>query len=1216
MHDADELLEWLCVALGWLGGGGLAEHHPYRPVLEASVSLYRGRWHLLLPCEREHAVDLALSLVCTAWSPRGVHLDPTSIIFMRFWYAVVRAQGSSRLDSHVATYERIELAVDHVRGLYNVALGLSSFAGFATVQKATEWATNFLGPAGLSREKAMRMDLRALEAISQRLDELRDELFALARAPGRAFPPVDDLPSADAALSHAEIQVAPRHAVYERLKHLFSNFVELYSDGNRIRIGPRDPRHAHDMANAALDLGRGDLEGSFDALDAEERHEHVQDARSALFTTCDELYRTGSLPAPFLLIDRLVTSLHPASRRRSRSQSSGSFGDAATASLGESQHARSSWSPPYLLSLAHDGAWRPGISQRTASRLGGTTAPLRAPPDHLDMGPEGDGQGAAGSAGAWDGETDMPLADATNRSNTALLDGTNSAPEQQQHSTSTIKPRRPAPAPPSTGFAFPSRPADTDPLPSTTRTVPVHRHTRSTSSISHPPIPDPSYPVRSQPIGLSRSSSLSSSSSFGSGLDLAALAAEPPLSSSSKKPDVHLRRLSLSDRSGSDADQDDKDVPARPRRPTPQKRSESLPAYPPAPTLSDKTHDGVSEQELAALPPNPKLWLPSHLSTYLSSTMSLPPPVRADITTFIRSSRLSGRTFLRLREADLDELGINIRWRQALLEARGVLRRESLGGRVLWGFEGAGSAAPPPAAAAAAAASHRRGGSWQGTCVDVEGSASEDESSKDEWKRSWRASQGVGVRDRVRGLRRAFETVEEASESGTPEKPASMRKALPTVWRHGRSDSAASDMSDASVDSAGGKYAAASATPSRVQQADNTFLSSTFTTSSSGTGRRSPFSLDLDLASPSPRLELDLSPAPDSPTSASSSHGTSLPFAAESPAPSRPPSCAPSAQTPRLRPDGTLRGASAKGGSARRVSFRELSSSSPARGDARCDGEPGDEDEDDDPTLRPVRSPLSSPPMSPRTGSLAQLFGLDVPRVHAGDTPQRTRREDELVPMFVPGLPQPRGDEEDGGGSRRHSKKGSLVLVKKSQLAALQRRMSEVESQLALALGSEGTPSVGDDDEEGDDGKSWVYKGEQVDEERLREMQERIDGLELRTTHLATSIPASPTPSARAFASLDSPSASASSMSLSTAYPDTSAGASGTSRRRDKERQRSRSSTAQGSVYSVQTQEDLPGMWPIEGWRQLSEYVVAASIGIGIVAGEVVAAKILGLRRR
>ncbi|GAA5836411.1 hypothetical protein JCM9279_000383 [Rhodotorula babjevae] len=1039
MYDADELLEWLCVALGWLGGGaGLAEHG-HAPVLQASAELYRGRWHLLLPCEQEHALDLALGLVCAAWSPQGVRLNPTSIVFTRFWHDVVRDQQPAHFDALQEAYGRVKVAVDHVRGLYNVAVGLSSFAGYAVVEEASAWATDFLNEAGLSAQTAMRMDIRSLKVVSEQLDELRDELFALARAGDRPLPPVADLPSASAALAQAEHQVAPRHAVYERFKHLFGNLAQLYSDGNLVRIGPRHPQQALDMADVARELARGNFEVYFDALNAEQRHAHVQDARMALYSTYDELHRTGSLPAPILL-------------------------------------------------------------------------------------------------------SAMPLANATNRSAAADLVGANSALGQQGHS------------------------------------------------------------------------SLSSSTSFGSSLDLAALA-DPPPPLSPKKPDVQLRRLSLSDRSGSDADGDKKDEPARPRRPTPQKRSESFPAYPPAPSSIEKMHNGVSEQELAALPPNPKLWLPSHLSTYLSSTMSLPPPVRADITSFIRSSRLSGRTFLRLREADLEELGINIRWRTALLEARGVLRRESLGGRVLWGFGGAGSAAPPPAAAAAA--SHRRGGSWQGTCVDVEGSASEDESSKDEWKRSWRASQGVGVRDRVRGLRRAFETVEEASESGTPEKPASVRKALPSAWRHGRSDSAASDMSEASVDSAGGKYAAASASasPSPAQQLDDTFVSSTSSSASSSScaGRKPPFALDLDLASPAPRLELDRSPAPHSPTSASSSHGTSLPFAAESPAPSRPPSCAPSAQTPRLRPDGTLRAAGAKGGGARRVSFRELSSSSTARGGAG--GEGGSDDEDDDPTLRPVRSPLSSPPMSPRTGSLAELFGLDVPRVHAGDTPQRRKREDELVPMFVPGLPQPR-DEEDGGGSRRHSKKGSLVLVKKSQLAALQRRMSEVESQLALALGSDGTPSVGGDDDDDEDALGWEYKGEQVDEERLREMQDRIDSLEIRTTHLSTSIPASPTPSARAFASLPSPSASASSMSLSTAYPATSAAASSTSRRRDKHRQRSTSSTMQGSVYSVQTQEDLPGVWPIEGWRQLSGYVVAASIGIGIVAGEVVAAKILGLRRR
>lgn len=628
-------------------------------------------------------------------------------------------------------------------------------------------------------------------------------------------------------------------------------------------------------------------------------------------------------------------------------------------------------------------------------------------------------------------------------------------------SGSTIKPRRPAPAPPALGFAFPARPDD-DHVPEAA--APVRRHVKSTSSISHPPIPDPTYPVRSQPIGLSRSSSLSSSSSFGSAGDLAAQAAgtAPGPASAPKAPEGFLRRLSLSSRSGSDAEKDEVDKP-RPRRPVPQQRSESLPCFPPAPSSAQPVPAGVTEDELATLPvsavspshadsrshcpharaqPNPKLWLPSHLSLYLSSTMSLPPPMRADITAFIRSSRLSGRTFLRLRESDLEEVGINVRWRAALLEAREVLRRESLGGRVLWGFEGAGSAAPVPVpvtgAGRAQQQGHRRGGSWQGTSVDVEGSASEDESSKDEWKRSWRASQGVGARDRVRGLRRAFETVEEVSERGTPEKPrgspaGSPRKGLPRAWRHGRTDSAASDLSDASVDSAGGKYAAVSASSS-VRPADDPFLSGSDHSSSSSRGSKArkaaPLSLDLDPLAP--RLELDLASAPNSPTSTGSSHGRSLPFATESPAPSRPPSRPPQAQTPRLRPDGTLRAASAKGGSARRVSFREFSGSSVGN-TSRAANDDGDSDaEDDDPTLRPVRSPLSSPPMSPRTGSLAELFGLDVPRV-AGDTPRRGEMGDELVPMFVPGLPRPpRGEEREGEGGEtsRHGKKGSLVLVK------------------------------------------------------------------------------------------------------------------------------------------------------------------------------------------
>ena len=173
-------------------------------------------------------------------------------------------------------------------------------------------------------------------------------------------------PSPSAALARAEHQLAPRRAVFERLKLLFGNLASLYSDGNRLRIGPWDPRRALDMANAARDLARGSFEVYFDGLDAEDRHAHVQDARRALYSTCDELYRTGSLPAPILLvrspfvpasphltsgsrpdssplltqIDQLVTSLRPTSRRRSRSSSSMAGGGSATTSSREVRFSR------------------------------------------------------------------------------------------------------------------------------------------------------------------------------------------------------------------------------------------------------------------------------------------------------------------------------------------------------------------------------------------------------------------------------------------------------------------------------------------------------------------------------------------------------------------------------------------------------------------------------------------------------------------------------------------------------------------------------------------------------------------------------------------------------------------------------------------------------------------------------------------------------------
>lgn len=106
-------------------------------------------------------------------------------------------------------------------------------------------------------------------------------------------------------------------------------------------------------------------------------------------------------------------------------------------------------------------------------------------------------------------------------------------------------------------------------------------------------------------------------------------------------------------------------------------------------TSSDTESPSVAK--LLALPENPKLWTPSHLSTYLTSTLrfkedaALPERIAQDIAHFVYEHKLTGRVFLRLTESDLNDMGVNPLWRDALLASSRALRKRVLQGRI-WGF--------------------------------------------------------------------------------------------------------------------------------------------------------------------------------------------------------------------------------------------------------------------------------------------------------------------------------------------------------------------------------------------------------------------------------------------------------------------------------------------------------------------------------------------------
>ncbi|KAI0636293.1 hypothetical protein C8Q77DRAFT_1155982 [Trametes polyzona] len=141
------------------------------------------------------------------------------------------------------------------------------------------------------------------------------------------------------------------------------------------------------------------------------------------------------------------------------------------------------------------------------------------------------------------------------------------------------------------------------------------------------------------------------------------------------------------------------EVSAPRRRP---RRSETMPviSLPTAPLLAPTP--AVEE-----LPDNPKLWTPSQLATYLTTALrvtsggkpgevesiGLPPLVAKDIAAFVKSARIGGRTFLRMNEEDFEALGMNKKWRQALLAALRNLRQNVLKGRI-WGPDGSPSSSP------------------------------------------------------------------------------------------------------------------------------------------------------------------------------------------------------------------------------------------------------------------------------------------------------------------------------------------------------------------------------------------------------------------------------------------------------------------------------------------------------------------------------------------
>ncbi|KAM0750956.1 hypothetical protein T439DRAFT_243765 [Meredithblackwellia eburnea MCA 4105] len=706
--------------------------------------------------------------------------------------------------------------------------------------------------------------------------------------------------------------------------------------------------------------------------------------------------------------------------------------------------------------------------------------------------------------------------------------------------------RRPAPAPPSHSDIISHAPPTASSAPSPVKSLsrsnstPVkptshHRQTSSLSSISssssgsgvvHPQIPSPAYPVRSQ-FGLNRSQSLR---------DKDEARMSPTISGGL------TRRMSFSE--SENEEEDDTEVQMgregrereRKRR---MERSESLPIFPP-PEILEMRADKKKEEALKDLPSNPKQWLPSHLSLYLTHTaLSLHPLLAEDITSFIRTSRISGRVFLRLKDQDLEEMGVNILWRAPLSMAREQLRKEALGGKI-WGFEGV---------------RYGDGEGWEEETKPTDSgdgrlavplfyATDGDDEEQGEWKKSWRLTKGAKTAGRVKGIAKAFEAPEiPKSTSSTSLHSTSAngqgnggRNRTSLVFpnspiRHTRNDSINSTTSTASIDSGD---APPSANLPKVG------VSRHSSSDSIASGDLSPF--DYTPEPPIPK-EYQANVASHSKDTVGPYQLVRRPSVQQRASPRRGSNggVAERINTTMVRGPGSrmsvreLKFASVGDGS---FSNEEGLSVSPegyveGEGDRTIKSSSMSKGSTTPSTTRSAKSILSSSSRGNvevrQKSSLEEIFGIDTKR--SEEEMQKIVDDDSGV-----------GDSGDGEDSDWMSmqlggRKGSMVMVRKSQLNELQRKLDDVEAKLAAALSTQSSTSP--------------------------------------STELVPTIPTN-----------------LGSWILSSFAKNTG-------------------SSLEGAKNRIEEMNDNP-----MSWSALGGYICCASIGIGIVAGEVVVSKLFGVGRR
>ncbi|BGP50592.1 hypothetical protein JCM10450v2_006511 [Rhodotorula kratochvilovae] len=284
-HDREYLLLQLTNVYTWLAATPVKRSVQLKRDMEVARLNFSKDWPLLLPQEREEAVDTVLGAFCTARTTENLEWAAdvkyrALVVEIGFLSETPRTALASQV-----TFKHIQEAVRAVEQVYGAvartAENLNSFK---------MWAEPFFSPEGIAVKKLQRIDDATSDAVLAILWTVKERAERLHSA-GERLPLLGEmLPSADALLAEAQRSTQSSDDRFELCCMLLEDLARLYKGHLASQEEPNHLEWALDMLKQDRSLEH------FAALPHAQQGHVVHLGRTMLYEACEHRETKAVLP--------------------------------------------------------------------------------------------------------------------------------------------------------------------------------------------------------------------------------------------------------------------------------------------------------------------------------------------------------------------------------------------------------------------------------------------------------------------------------------------------------------------------------------------------------------------------------------------------------------------------------------------------------------------------------------------------------------------------------------------------------------------------------------------------------------------------------------------------------------------------------------------------------------------------------------------------------